>query len=725
MSTKISRREFLRLAGLTIAISFAPPGYRILSAEEVATDAFFRPNVWLQITPDNNVTIIVNKSEMGQGIYTSLPMIVADELEADWKLIKVKAAPAGNQYIDPAWGMQATGGSTSVRHMFEPLRKAGAAARDMLLNAAAKKWGVPAGECKALKGTVIHERSNRKFTYGQLSVDASKLEVPQNPSLKKEGQFSIMGKSLARLDVKDKVDGSAVFGIDVFAPDSLYASIERPPAYGAKVLSYDKDAALKISGVKQVMDVETISYGYRGKAVCAETIEAAWKGKNALNVKWDKGSNPGLNNESLKTMLIEHLNKDGVVARNDGDAKLALSKAFKKVEAVYILPYLYHATMETMNCTALVTKEKCDIWVPTQNQSGVLQVAAKITGLKPEQINVHTTYLGGGFGRRFETDVVQEAVYLSKVTGRPIKLIWTREEDVKNDLYRPANCCRIEGGVDYKGQLLAWSHKVVVPSIFSRVFPQMMKKEIDPAAVEGIENMEYEIPNVHVEYVRFDAPVPVGFWRSVGSTHNAFTVECFIDELAHAARKDPLEFRLNCLKDHKRASGVLQLAADKAEWGKPLKKGQARGIAQHLSFGSYVAQVAEVSVDVKSGTIKVHRVVCAVDCGDVINPAIIRAQMEGGITMGLSAALKEGIELENGGIASSNFNNYELLRMQEAPVIEVHILKSKEKHGGIGEPGVPPIAPAVANAVFNATRIRLRKLPMKPETVKEAMGRSL
>ncbi|OHE59075.1 MAG: hypothetical protein A2Z47_04790 [Thermodesulfovibrio sp. RBG_19FT_COMBO_42_12] len=722
MSTKISRREFLRLAGLTIAISLSPSGYTLFSAEQFDKEKSFSPNVWLQITPDNKVTIIVNKSEMGQGVYTSLPMIVADELEADWKRIKVKAAPAGNQFIDPIWGMQATGGSTSVRHMFEPLRKAGAAAREMLISAAARKGIVPAGECKASKGTVIHKKSNRQFTYGQLSEDASKLPVPQNSSLKKEGQFSIMGKSLDRLDVIEKVNGSAVFGIDVFVPDMLYASIERPPAYGAKVaLSYDREAAFKIAGVKQVMDVETLSYGYRGKAVCAETIEAAWKGKTALNVKWDKGSHSELNNESLHKMLIDHLNKNGVVARNDGDAKLALSKASKKVEAVYVLPYLYHATMEPMNCTAYVTTDKCEIWVPTQSQTGVLQAAAKITGLKTDQIHVHTTYLGGGFGRRFETDVVEEAVYLSKITGRPIKLIWSREEDVKNDLYRPANCCKIEGCIDDKGHLLAWSHKVVVPSIFSRVFPQMMKNGIDPAAVEGIENMEYEIPNVYVEYVRLDAPVPVGFWRSVGSTHNAFTVECFIDELAHAAKKDPLEFRLNCLKNHKRAYKVLQVAAEKAGWGKPLKKGQGRGIAQHLSFGSYVAQVAEVSVDEKNGTIKVHKVVCAIDCGDVINPAIITAQMEGGITMGLSAALKEGVELENGGIASSNFHNYELLRMHEAPDIEVHIVRSREKLGGIGEPGVPPIAPSVANAVFNVTGIRLRKLPMKPEALKEAM----
>jgi len=720
MSRQLTRREFLRLAGLTVAISLAPSGYRLLSAEEIAKDKSFSPNVWLQITPDNIVTIVVNKSEMGQGVYTSLPMIVADELDADWKQVRFEVAPAGERYIDPLSGMESTGGSTSVRHMFEPLRKAGAAAREMLITAAAKKWGLPVNECEPSKGTVIHNKSNRKLTYGQLAEDASKLPVPKNPSLKKESQFTIIGKPLDRLDISGKVNGSAVFGIDVFVPNMLYASIERPPVYGARVLSYDKEAALKIVGVKHVMDVESLSYGYRGKAVCAETIEGAWKGRNALNVKWNRGSHPELNNESLHTMLIEHLKKDGVVARNDGDVKLALKKASKKVEATYTLPYLYHSTMEPMNCTAYVTPSGCDIWVPTQNQTGVLQVASKITGLKPGQINVHTTYLGGGFGRRFETDVVQEAVQLSKETGKPIKLIWSREEDVKNDLYRPANSCKIEGGIDEKDLLVVWSHKVVVPSIFSRVFPQMMKNGIDPAAVEGIANMEYEIPNVYVEYVRLDMPVPVGFWRSVGSTHNAFTVECFIDELAHAANKDPLEFRLNLLKNHKRAYKVLEVAAEKAGWKKPLKKGQGRGIAQHLSFGSYVAQVAEVSVDEKIGIIKAHRVVCAVDCGDVINPAIITAQMESGIVMGLSVALKEGIELKKGGVATSNFNNYELLRMHEAPEIEVHIVRNKEKLGGIGEPGVPPIAPAVANAIFAATGKRIRRLPISAEELKKA-----
>ena len=415
------------------------------------------------------------------------------------------------------------------------------------------------------------------------------------------------------------------------------------------------------------------------------------------------------------------MNTSGITAKKEGDVAGALAAAVKKVDATYILPFLAHATMEPMNCTVNVRADGCDIWAPTQNQSGVLASAVAITGLKPEQINVHTTFLGGGFGRRFERDFVEEALLLSRSTGKPVKLVWTREEDIQNDFYRPMNASRIKGAIDKSGRVTAWSHTVVCPSIFARVFPQMMKNGIDNAAVEGVENMEYGIPNRLVEYVRLDTAVPVGFWRSVGSSHNAFTVESFVDELANAAGKDPLEFRLGMLAAHPRAQRVLQVAAEKAGWGKPLTKGQARGIAYHLSFGSYVAEVAEISVDRKTGAITVHKVTCAVDCGSVVNPAIVKAQMMGGLTMGLSAALKEKVEFAGGGVKSSNFADYELLRMSEAPEVEVHIVKSGEKVGGVGEPGVPPLAPAVANAVFKATGARLRRLPMNPETVLAAM----
>jgi isoquinoline 1-oxidoreductase beta subunit len=676
-----------------------------------ASSHYFSPNVWLLITPDNIVTVIVGKSEMGQGVSTSLPMIVADELEADWKQVRVKMAPAGKEYKDPIWDMQTTGGSTSIRHMFWPLRKASAAAREMLVSAAAQTWGVPIRECEAYRGTVRHIRSGRSLTYGQLSEKAAKIPIPSNPSLKTEGQFRLIGTSPRRLDVPDKVNGSAIFGMDVFIPDMLYATVARPPTYGAKAISYDRGTAEKVNGVRTVVDFN------RGIAVCGDTLDAAWNGRDALHVTWGEGEHPDLNNETIEKTFIRHLNKKGMPARSDGNAELAMSRAAKKIGATYVLPYLSHATMEPMNCTVHVRRDSCEVWASTQDQSGVLETVVKVTSLKPEQIHVHTTYLGGGFGRRLETDFVEEALQVSKATRRPIKLMWTREEDIQNDFYRPATCSKIEGGIDGKGRLIAWTHKLVAPSIFSRVYPQMVKNGIDPAAVEGAAGMKYDIPNIHLEYVGIDLPVPVGFWRSVGHSHNAFTVESFVDELAHATRKDPLEFRLSLLRNRPRPRRVLEVAAERASWGKSLNKGHGRGIAQHFSFGSYVAQVAEVSVNKKDGMVKVHRIVCAVDCGPVINPDMITAQMEGGIVFGLSAALKERVDVAHGGVESANFHNYGILSMSQTPEIEVHIVKSNAKLGGVGEPGVPPTAPSVANAVFAATGIRVRRLPMKPETI--------
>jgi len=720
MSASITRREFLKKslagAGMTLAICVTPFGPRILSAQEARKD-LFSPNVWLQITPDNMVTVFVNKSEMGQGVHTSLPMILADELEADWKLVKVKGAPVRDEYKDPVFGMQLTGGSTSIRHMFEPLRMAGAAAREMLVSAAAETWGVPARECDARQGWVRHRKSKRRLSYGELCEKASGLPIPEKPALKKETQFKLIRTRMLRLDLQDKIDGKATFGIDIFLPDMLYAAISRPPAYGAKPISYETEAALKVPGVQHVVPIDS------GIAVCAKTIDAAWKGRMALNPNWDQGTHPDLNSETLEKNFLEHLNQPGLSAKREGDIDSALGKATKKLEATYILPYLYHATLEPMNCTAHVRQDRCELWVPTQYQSGALMSAEKITGLKPEKIHIHTTYLGGGFGRRAELDVVEEALQISKATGKPIKLIWTREEDVKNDFYRPGNCCRIEAGLDQRGRIVAWSHKVVVPSIFARFFPQMVKDGIDPAAVEGISDIAYEIPNLNAQYVRIDTPIPVGFWRSVGHSHNAFTVESFMDELAHLAKRDPYEFRMSHLRKNPRARLVLKVAAERAGWGKRLKRGRGRGIAYHPSFGSHVAHVVEVSVDKKEGKIRVHKVVSALDCGPVVNLNTVKAQMEGATLFGLSAALMEKVEFSDGGVTTDNFYNYELIRMSDVPEIEVNVLRSRAKLGGVGEPGVPPIAPAVSNAVFHASGIRVRSLPMTPETIRKTMER--
>jgi isoquinoline 1-oxidoreductase beta subunit len=718
MTIDLTRRQFLKMTGtgLAIAIATTSNGYRLLSAAEMEkTGPSFRPSVWLEVRPDESIIVTVSKSEMGQGVYTSIPMLVADELDADWKNVRIDVAPAADAYKDPVWGSQSTGGSSSMRHLYEPMRKAGAAAREMLLLAAAREWNVSVKECAVDLGKVRNMKTGKSLTYGKLTAEAAKLEVPQNPGLKKESQFRYIGKDIPRLDMHDKVNGTAAFGIDSFIPGMLYAAISRPPAFGATLASHDAAAAQAVAGVKAIVPLKN------GVAVCAESIEAAWKGRDALKATWQNATAPDMNNALLEKDFLARLGDAGIVARNDGDAAGILGKSAQKIEALYQLPYLAHATMEPMNCTVDVRKDGCDIWAPTQNQTGALATAVKITGLKPEQVQVHTTYLGGGFGRRFERDFIEEALLVSQTAGKPIKLVWKREEDMQNDFYRPMNATKIEAALGPDGKAMAWSHTIVCPSIFSRVFPQMMKNGIDNAAVEGVENMEYEIPNVHVKYVRIDTPVPVGFWRSVGSSHNAFTVETFIDDLAHAAKKDPLEFRLALLKNHPRAQRVLETAAQKAGWAKPLPKGRTRGIAYHLSFGSYVAEVAEVSVDSTSGAIKVHRVTCAVDCGPVVNPAIVSAQMIGGITMGLSAALKEKIEIANGGIKSENFGDYEILRMNETPEIDVHIVKSTDAVGGIGEPGVPPAAPAVANAVFAATGARIRQLPMRPDVVLAAM----
>ena len=721
MNSNVSRRTFLRYtltgAGLTIAAGITPIGLRLANAtggkEKRSLD--FKPNAYIEIHPDNTVTVLVGQTELGQGSHTGLAMLVAEELEADWKRVGVRQAPAAEEFKDPFMKMQITGGSTSIRHRYDLLRKAGAAARDMLTQAAAMTWDVSTTECMAAESRVTHKKSGRSMTYGELSSKAAELPVPQEPVLKKASRFKIIGTPRERFDIPPKVEGTAKFGIDVTVPDMCIAVVAHPPGYGMKAVSYDDDAAKKVKGVLAVHSIDS------GVAVCAKTLDAAFAGRDALNIKWDRGSHPNLDDKAVEKLYHEAIKKSGAVARNNGDVTLAFGKASTQHEATYMLPYLAHATMEPMNCTAHIDKERCQIWAPTQTQTGVQTAGSMISGLPPEKVDVITTYCGGGFGRRTETLVVVEALQLSKALGRPVKVIWTREEDFQNDFFRPGILCQIKGGLDTEGRLSVWSHKVASSSIMSRVFPQFVKDGIDPTAVEGITDMDYSIPNVYAEYVMIEMPIPVGFWRSVGNSSNPFAVESFIDEMAHLGRKDPLEFRLGMLKSNARGRRVVEMLAEKSAWGKPIKKGQGRGMALRTSFGSTVGHVVEVSVDKTSGQITVHRIICVLDCGPAVYPDAIRAQMEGGVIFGLSAALKEKVRFSKGGVLTANYDDYPILTMSETPEIEVHIVKSDEKIGGVGEPGVPPVAPALGNAIFDAIGVRIRRLPMTPENVLEAI----
>ena len=729
MNKPITRRSFLKVTGLTIAVSMTPLGYKLVNASEQKGASSFKPNVWFEITPDNKITISIGNSEMGQGVRTALPMIIADELEADWKQIKVIQGPAADPFKNPILGAQVTVASASVRGFYDPLRKAGAAGRAMLIKAAAQTWKVPEEECTAFNGAIKHKKTNRSLTYGQLCLKAAGLELPKDPPLKKEEEFRYMGKSMPRVDIPEKVQGKAIFGLDVNVPDMLYGVIARPPAYGAKPVSYDQKAAEAVKGVRKVVPIPD-----RGIAVCAESLAAAWKGRDALQVKWDEGTHPAISTEFVEKHLVEGLDKPGAVAKNVGDAKKAISEAPKKLEATYYLPNVAHAPMEPMNCTAYVQNDRCDVWAPTQAQTGTLMTASKISGLTPDKVHVHTTLLGCGLGRRGGAqDFTVDAVAASKAVGKPVKLVWTREEDIKYDSFRAATSQRIQAGLDNQGNVIAWSHKVSCGSILKFYNPAAIKGGIDMFCLWGIvdapvppvfSHTVYEFPNFYVEQVLSDLPIPATPWRSVQNAPNAFVMECFMDELAHAAGKDPLGFRMHLLSNNMRVRRVLDTVADKAGWGKPVPKGKGRGIAQHSCFGSSVAMVADVSVNEKDGKVKVDRIVVAVDCGPVVNPDPIIAQMEGGVILALSTTLKEKIEFANGGVKSANFNDYHIMRMSEVPEIEVHIVKSKEKIGGIGEVGVPPLAPAVANAVFNATGVRIRRLPLTPETVLAALKKT-
>jgi isoquinoline 1-oxidoreductase beta subunit len=700
---EVTRREFLEVAsaaGASLVIGFtfsgcargAPPGPPL------------EPNAWLRIGTDESILVIVDRSEMGQGVATALPMLLAEELEADWSRVGIEFAPADPKYNNLLFGMQATGGSSSVRAAFTALRQAGAAAREVLIDAAAQTWGVDRSECHAEQGAVVHT-GGRRLTYGHLVATAATLPVPADPPLKAAGDWKIVGTRVPRLDTPLKVDGSAQFGIDVAVPGMLTAVVARCPVFGGTVARFDATAARAVPSVRDVVQITS------GIAVVAEGYWPAKRGRDALEVAWNEGPTAGVSSAAIARLFAQRAERAGAQARRDGNAERALSGAARRIEAVYETPFLAHATMEPMNCTAHVRPDAVDIWAPTQFQGGAHQMGAAIGGVPPDRVTVHTTYLGGGFGRRFELDFIQEALETSKAVGAPVKVIWSREDDTRHDFYRPASYHRLRAGLDAAGQPAAWTHRAVAPSIMARVFPGTVQNGLDGEAVEGAVEMPYAVPNVSVDYVLTDTGIPVGFWRSVNHSYNAFAVESFIDELAHAAGRDPYAYRQALLVNAPRYLRALELAATRAGWGTALPDGVFRGIAVHRSFESYVAQVAEVSVG-QDGTVRVHRVVCAVDCGPVVNPDTVEAQMQSGIVYGLTAALYGEVGIEGGRAVQGNFNDYLMLRMGEMPLVETHIVPSTDPQGGVGEPGTPPIAPAVCNAVFAATGKRIRRLPI-------------
>lgn len=716
-----SRRDFLKASaaasGALVVGFYLPTGIQKAVAAPPKSAAPFAPNAFIRVDANDVVTIVCNKSEMGQGVYTSLPMIAADEMDADWSKVRVESAPAAPPYFHTAFGVQVTGGSTSVNTSYEQLRKAGATARAMLVAAAAETWNVDPATCRANAGHVIHEPSGKRLSYGQLTAKASTLTAPANVKLKDPKDFTLIGRPMHRLDSRAKVMGQATFGLDARVPGMLTAVVARPPVFGGKVKSVNAEKAKAVPGVKKVVQWET------GVAVLADGFWPAKVGRDALEVTWDDGPLAGLNSTKQREQYAALAQQPGAVARQQGDIAAGMATASKTLEAVYELPYLAHATMEPLNCLAHVRPDGVEIWTGTQMQTTDQAAAAQIAGVKPEQVIIHTLYLGGGFGRRANpaADFVKEAVLVSKLAGAPVKVVWTREDDMKGGFYRPRTYNVVKAGLDTYGYPVAWHHRVVGQSIMKGTpfEPVMLKGDLDLSQVEGSADMAYEVPNLLVDYKMAPAGVPVLWWRSVGHSFTAFVKECFVDECAAAAGKDPVEYRRVLLAKHPRERGVMDLAAERAGWGKPLPAGRGRGIAVHESFGSHVAQVAEVSVG-KAGEVTVHRVVCAIVCGPVVNPDTVRAQMESGIVFGLSAALYGRITFKDGRVEQGNFNDYPVLRMDAMPKIEVYIVDSSAPMGGVGEPGVPPIAPAVGNAIFAATGKRVRSLPIDSNGLKTA-----
>jgi isoquinoline 1-oxidoreductase beta subunit len=709
----VGRREFIGTAaamggGLLVSLYAPLPGGS--SSALAAEEKDFALNAFVRIGTDESVTVISAHSEMGQGVYTSLPMLLNEELQADWSRIRVEAAPVDKVYNHPAFGMQMTGGSTTSPAEWERYRKMGATARVMLVAAAAANWGVETSTCRVENGVVIHAATNKRATYGSLANAAARLTPPANVPLKNPKDFTLVGKPTLRLDTPSKTNGTAQFGLDVMVPGMLTAVVARPPVFGGKVAKLDAREALKVPGVKAVEQVPS------GVAVIAERFWPAKLGREKLLIEWDLGPNAGLSTEKMLRDFKEMALKPGAIAKKTGNPEGALKTAAKTVTAEYDVPYLAHAMMEPLNCVVDLRPDSCEIWTGTQFETVDRANAAHAAALPTDRVLIHTTLLGGGFGRRANpnSDFVVEAVHVARAAKAPVKVIWTREDDLRGGWYRPMWHDRFVAGLDANGDPVAWTHTIVGQSIMQGTLFESfgIKDGIDSASVEGAADLLYGMPNLQVDLHTPKIGVPVQWWRSVGHSHTGFSVEAFFDEVAHAGGKDPYELRRKLLANQPRMKAVLELVAQKANWGSKLPPGVGRGIATHFSFDSYVAQVVEASVE-KGGAVRVHRVVCALDCGLVINPDTVRAQIEGGIIFGLTAALKTEITLKEGRVEQGNFDDYQMLRIFESPEIEVHIVPSGENPTGVGEPGVPPVAPALANAIFAATGKRVRRLPIR------------
>lgn len=713
-----SRRNFLKtgaVLGSGLLISFTVPGAKKIGGAGAASmlvpqsGAAFAPNAYLHITADNQVLVYLAHAEMGQGIWTTLTMLIADELDVDIEKVVVQHGDAWKPYNHTAFGIQITGGSSTTWSEFDRYRNAGATARTLLVEAAAQKFGVNASECKTANGVVT--AGDKSATYGELAGDAATLPAPKDVKLRDPKEWKYIGKGVKRLDTAAKINGTAKFGMDMQLPGMLTAVVLHAPVFGGKVKSVDATKAKAIPGVRQVVQVPG------GVAVLADNYWAAKKGRAALKVDWELGSGANVSSKEMMTRYRQLAQKPGLPANKAGDADAAMSKAVKTVEAEYTFPYLAHAPMEPLNVTIQLKGDKCEIWTGTQMPGMEQDAAAKILGLKPENVRVNTVFLGGGFGRRATpaSDFVSEAAQIIKASGKPlVKMVWSREDDIRGGFYRPAFLHKVTAGLDADGKPVAWKHTIVGQSIMEgTLFAAMIKDGIDGSSVEGVSDSPYveAIPDRLVSLHSPKNEVPVLWWRSVGHTHTAMAMEATIDEMAHVAGKDPLAYRQELLKDHPRHLAALNLAAEKAGWGKPLPQGRFRGLAVHESFQSFVAHVAEISLN-NDGTIRVHKVVSAIDCGLAVNPDGVVAQIESGINFGVAAALYGEISLEEGRVQQGNFNDYMVARMFDTPTeIDVHIVDSTGKMGGVGEPGTPPVAPAIANAYFAATGKRLRDMP--------------